>query len=443
VKLLLIYPNLPREFIGYGDLGAIAEPLALEYLGAGAAADGHLVRVLDLRLHPTELDEVLRTFAPDVVGVTAYSFHVLRVLDICRRVKELLPDCRTVVGGHHATVMPDDFFQPQIDFVVCGEGVRPTRALLSAIEKGDLGCGIPGVWFRTGETFEAGGNQEPFIIDDLPFPDRNLTGLDRDRYFIDWMKPIALLRTGVGCPYRCSFCSLWQIMDGKYHLRAVDSVVAELRLISERHVFIVDDEPFLNKTRMQNLADEIRRADVRKQYFAYCRVDSLLRQRDLLREWRDIGLVRLFLGIEAIDSDELLDYNKRITINQIEEALSVAKDLDIKLFSQFIISPDYTRQDFQRVMRFIERNKIEYPSFTILTPLPGTASLSTFTSVVERQSTGRPNWTLFDLQHPVTQTVLPREEFMREYHNLHRVFGHAYSGYARTAHQQSARIVPF
>ncbi len=442
MKLLLIYPNLPREFIGYGDLGAIAEPLALEYLGAGAAADGHLVRILDLRLHPTELDEVLRTFTPDVVGITAYSFHVLRALDICRRVKERLPDCRTVVGGHHATVMPDDFFEPQIDFVVCGEGVRPIRALLSAIAKDDLSERISGIWFRSGETFIDGGPQGPFVVDDLPFPDRTLTNLDRDKYFIDWMRPIALLRTGVGCPYRCSFCSLWQIMDGKYHLRDVDRVVAEVRLVPERHVFIVDDEPFLNKPRMLNLAEELRLAVVQKQYFAYCRVDSLLRQRDVLRKWRDIGLVRLFLGIEAIDTDELLEYNKRISVSQIEEALSVAKDLDIKLFSQFIISPHYTQQDFHRVIRFIERNKIEYPSFTILTPLPGTSALSSFNEVVERQVTGRPNWTLFDLQHPVTQTFLPRDEFMREYHNLHRVFARAYSGYRKTIGRQPA-IVPF
>jgi hypothetical protein len=34
MKVLLVYPCSANELIGYGDLGAIAEPLALEYLAA-------------------------------------------------------------------------------------------------------------------------------------------------------------------------------------------------------------------------------------------------------------------------------------------------------------------------------------------------------------------------------------------------------------------------
>ena len=73
-------------------------------------------------------------------------------------------------------------------------------------------------------------------------------------------------------------------------------------------------------------------------------------------------------------------------------------------------------------MRFIEHHRIDYPSFTVLTPIPGTSALATFDEVIERQHNGRPAWDLFDLQHPVTRTRLPREEFLGEYRNLQRVF---------------------
>src|SRR6185312_489337 len=97
---------------------------------------------------------------------------------------------------------------------------------------------------------------------------------DRDRYFIDWMRPIALVRTTVGCPYRCSFCSLWKIMDGKYLRRDTSDVVAEIANIPERYVFLVDDEPFVNVRRMRLLAEQIADAGVDKEYFSYCRIDS-------------------------------------------------------------------------------------------------------------------------------------------------------------------------
>jgi radical SAM superfamily enzyme YgiQ (UPF0313 family) len=427
MKVLLLYPSLRRELIGYGDLGAVAEPLALEYLAAGARLDDHDVRILDLRLHPDDLEPVLGSFAPDVVGVTGYSMHVLHNLAVCRRVKALLPGCRTVAGGHHATLLPEDFFIPEIDFVVRGEGVHPFRAILSGIETAGAPGPIAGVWMQRDGKFVSGGEPLSYDIDSLPSPDRTVTAADRAHYFIDWMKPIALLRTTVGCPYRCSFCSLWKIQDGRYHMRDVERVVAEIATVREECIFLVDDEAFVNGKRMLRLAQELKAAGIHKRYFTYCRIDTLLRQPDLMAAWREVGLERLFIGIEAVTADELNEYNKRLQVAQIEEGLRSATRLGISVFGGFIVNTNYTKRSFKHLVRFIEHNRVDYPSFTVLTPLPGTAALTTFDAVTERQPNGRPNWELFDLQHAVTQTALPKEEFEEEYRGLYRVFGSIYS----------------
>ena len=429
VKLLLIWPNSRNEVLGWGDLGAIAEPLALEYLAAGLKQDGHEVTVLDLRLHPGAFADVLSETRPDVVGVTAFSMHVLTAAAICTRVKAVMPQCWTVVGGHHATFLPEDFFQPQVDFVVSGEGVRPLRRLLDALAAGSRVDRITGVWSRVDGRFMSGGAQPPPDLDALPVPDRGVTAQDRHAYFIDWMKPVALIRTTVGCPYRCTFCSLWKIMNGKYLMRDVDRVVAELATIREDFVFLVDDEAFINGPRMRALATSLQAAGLRKRYFAYCRMDSLLRQRDVLREWRKIGLERLFIGVDAVTEKDLEEYRKRLDVSQIEAGFKVARDLGIEIFAQFVVNTDYTARDFQRLVRFIEHHKIRYPSFTVLTPIPGTELLTTFDHIVERQPNGRPNWDLFDCQNAVTATALPRDEFRREYQNLYHVFKGSYTQY--------------
>jgi len=450
LKILLIWPNSRNEVLGWGDLGAISEPLALEYLATAAKLDSHEVQVLDLRLHPQELKHTLQAFTPDVVGVTAFSMHVRTALAICRQVKDLLPRCWTVIGGHHATFLPEDFFEPQIDFVVFGEGVRPFRALLRALETNCIASHvIPSVWSRVGERFILGESSpapdslesahisEPkgaytannFSLDALPFPDRSVTVRDRHSYFIDWMRPIALIRTTVGCPYRCTFCSLWKIMDGRYFMRDIESVVEEMQKIREDFVFLVDDEAFINQKRMLALAHALRAAGLYKRYFAYCRIDTLLRQRTVLAAWREIGLERLFVGIDAISDQELRDYNKRCQIVQIEAGLAAAEELGIEIFAQFVVNPNYTRRDFQQLVRFIEHHRLRYPTFTILTPIPGTELLGTFDSVIERQPNGRPNWDLFDCQNAVTKTTLPKEQFRREYRNLYRVFNGSYTQY--------------
>ncbi len=426
MKILLIWPKARTDPEWGGDLGAIGEPLALEYLAAGVKKQGREVRILDLRLHPDILDETLLEFRPDIIGITAFSMHVLAALANCKRAKELLENVVTVVGGHHATLLPEDFFEPQMDYVVVGEGVYPFNLLVEAVENGHEVPEIPGLYRRSEEGFTLDAPPREFEIESLPFPDRQITLQDRSSYFIDWMSPVALLRSTVGCPYRCTFCSLWRIMDKRYHKRATEKVVEELLGIQEEYVFLIDDEAFIDGPRMIELARAIKAAGIRKRFFAYCRVDSIIREQEVLREWTDIGLERLMVGIDAISEKDLTEYKKAYGSSRIEEALEIADKLGIEILAQFVVNTDYTKKDFKYLSRFVEHHKIQYPSFTVLTPIPGT-DIYNLDKIIERQPNNRPNWDYFDTQNAVVKTALPKEEFRKEYRGLYDIFRGAYT----------------
>jgi len=209
----------------------------------------------------------------------------------------------------------------------------------------------------------------------MPLPERSLTASIRHQYFIDWMKPVALLRSTVGCPFRCTFCSLWAIMNGRYHKRPIDDVVAELATIEEQFVFLIDDEAFIDGKRMKALAAAIRAAAIAKRMFAYCRIDTLIRNREVIADWRAIGLERLLVGIDAITVNDIDEYHKDCSVAEIERGLQIAEEIGVQVFAQFVVNTNYTKQDFVRLRRFVERHRIRYPSFTVLTPLPGTELL--------------------------------------------------------------------
>ncbi|WP_281408166.1 radical SAM protein [Rhizobium sp. FY34] len=419
--------------MGWGDLGAIAEPLALEYLAAALGEDGHVCRILDLRLHPDALEATLETFRPDLVGITAFSMHVRRAKAIASVAKSCLPHIRTIVGGHHATFLPDDFFEPAIDYVVSGDGIGLIRSVAHALDSGTELQLEPGLYVRDGQTgsFAGAGRSVPGVAEfrDAPLPDRRLTAADRSRYFIDNMKPVALMRTTAGCPYRCTFCSIWHTLDGQYYIRDIGRVVDEIAAIEEENIFLVDDEAFINQRRMIALASAIRERGLRKKYFTYCRIDTLLRNQEAIKAWRDIGLTRLFIGIDAISELDLVSYRKKCSVTQIEQGLELARKLGIDIFAQFVVAPTASARTFKNLVRFIEHQGVDYPSFTVLTPLPGTELLENFDSVTERQPDGRPDWDLFDCQNAVTQTALPPDVFRKEYRNLYKVFKGAYTRY--------------
>ena len=193
--------------------------------------------------------------------------------------------------------------EAQIDFVVCGEGVAP--ASFVALEQTGATTSIPGLWTQQDGRFRSGGDPANFTIDALPFPDRSSTTRDQI-LFIDWMKPVALVRTTVGCPLSVFLLfAVGKIMEGRYHLREINRVADEISMIDEDFLFLVDDEAFVNLPRMLKLAEVLRARGLHKRYFAYCRIDTLLRGRDVLTAWRNIGLERLFIGIDAITEKDL------------------------------------------------------------------------------------------------------------------------------------------
>ena len=115
--------------------------------------------------------------------------------------------------------------------------------------------------------------------------------------------------------------------------------------------------------------------------------------------------------------------------------------MGLKVFASFIVSPNYVESDFTQLIRFIERNKVEYPSFTILTPLPGTDQFSEqYKNITEFKSDGIPDWEQWDLQHLVVPSLLPRDAFYRQYGRLRAHFRGASERYQRNSNPSIIRI---
>jgi radical SAM superfamily enzyme YgiQ (UPF0313 family) len=410
MKILLIEPAKAPATIGGEDV-FLYEPLALEYLAAGVTSD-HDVKILDLRLD-SGLEATLSDFEPDVVGITAYTVHVNVVQKLCEEIKGWNPQILIVVGGHHATVVPEDFLSPHIDLIVMGEGVGPFQEVVARSERGEGFDGIPGVAFaRNGGLVK--NEPSPVVdLDALPLPDRQLTVRYRAHYFSEWMKPLASMRTSKGCPYRCNFCALWKMTGGRYLKRAPQKVVEELAGINEKFVFFADDESLVDVPRMKRLATMIRQADLGKQYFLYSRADTIARNPELLEEWRNAGLERVFVGLEFFRDQDLEDIRKGSTVRDNRRAVEILQGLDIEIYASFIVHPEFTKADFSAFRQYCRDLDLTFATFAVLTPLPGTD----FYMEVEDRLISR-NYDHFDFIHTLLPTALPLKEFYQEYYRL-------------------------
>ncbi len=405
MKVMLIQPPSSTEYM---DNVYMYEPLGLEYLGAGLKEDGHEVLLLDARLEP-DYKQVFASYQPDIVGLTGFTNHLNIVRNIAAQFKNVNPAAYIVVGGHHATVKPEDYNTQDIDLVVLGEGVFTLREVLEARQKGLPLENIPGLAIP-GKEMKFTPKRPYTDLDALPFPDRSLTASYRKEYFSDWMKPIASIRTSLGCFGRCNFCALWSITDGKYLQRKPEKIVEELKTIPEEIVFFCDDESMCDTRRMDQLADLIQAAGIKKKYFLYGRVDTIVKHPELFAKWKKIGLIQVFVGFESFSDEKLQSLNKNITIAQQEQAVKILNDLNIDIYASFVVEPSFTHLDFEQLITYVRKLKISYPALSILTPLPGTAL---YEQTKDRLLTNDPKF--FDFMHTVLPTTLPLKEFYSEY----------------------------
>jgi len=412
LKILLVEPDKSPLVIGGEDF-SLYEPLALEYIAAGVI-ENHEVEILDLRFEKN-LEDALKSFSPDIIGITAYTVHVNRVKELFNKIKKWDPDVLTVVGGHHATIMPEDFNSKDIDVIVIGEGVFTFREIVNRYEKGIVLEDIPGIAYSENGILRKSMPVDKVDLDEFPFPDRKLTAKYRNYYYSDWMKPLATMRTSKGCPYRCNFCAMWKLADGKYFKRSTDKIVEELETIDENHVFFADDESLIDVDRMRQLAELIKKKGIQKRYFLYGRSDTIARNEDLIKLWKSIGLERVFVGFEFFRNEDLKYINKRSTIEDNNKAVKILQDLGINIYASFIVRPDFTKSDFAELRTCVRKLKLDFAGFAVLTPLPGTDLFDEVKSQIIMD-----NYDFFDFIHTVLPTELPLKEFYKEYLHLYK-----------------------
>jgi radical SAM superfamily enzyme YgiQ (UPF0313 family) len=399
VKVLLVQPDAP--YVPMSRLGAVnLEPLALEYI-AGAMGDEAEVRVLDLRVTPIPLQTVLTDYQPDVVGLSCSSFQTAAVLDLARDVRATSTRITTVVGGYHPTLQPQDFHAPEVDYCCRGEGVAAMREVIARLARGSRPLVTEIVSAPLGLDYP------------VTYPLRARLGLHYDRYVLGEKGRSGLVQTSSGCPYRCSYCDVVAFNGGRYLTRNVTALLDDILDAPAPNVVFADDESFLNAGFMSALTRDLRALSPLKALYGSARASTVVRNRRLIEGWKASGLAGVFIGFDAIGEEDLRSFDKKSTLGESVEAISILHDCQIDVFGNFIILPRFSSDDFKALGDFMEAYRIDYPSLTILTPLPGTPLWD------DRQSNGNA-FAAMDLTHLMLPTAMPRTEFLEHVEALRR-----------------------
>ncbi len=319
----------------------------------------------------------------DLVGISVMTPMLNEALFASRVAKRLPHNPLVVWGGPHPTVMPEQTMSySEVDAICVGEG---EETFLELIQHGGDPREVAGMWYRVNGDIVR-NPPRPMIADisQLPFPARDL--IPMETYIRAWYSLTAadpdLTGTSVigsrGCPYSCTYCqpTLRHIFGRKVRRRSVDNIIAELEHLKAAYniqAFMFEDDTFIaNGGWAYEFCEKLRTSGLDLRWG--CNVRADLVRRDLLEAMRDAGLVQMNMGIES-GSQRILDeiYNKRITVEQVEQAAAMAHELGIRVGGYFMIgAPTETVEEVRRTISFAVRLPIDEAAFNVTTPLPGT-----------------------------------------------------------------------
>jgi len=288
---------------------------------------------------------------PDLVGISSlFTSYYREALACAEAIKKKL-NVPVIMGGPHVTAEPLCVLNdPNVDFIIRGEGERPLVELLKVLENREALENVPNLGFKKQEKPILNPMGEPYAIDDLPWA--GLSDCPVDRYLYE-NKPVCFLMTSRGCPHQCGFCSVHLTFGKGYRQRKVEDIVEEIKYRYEAgyRVFDFEDDNLTFhrenfKQLLQRLIKEMPGRDVR--LLAMNGVSYLSLDAELLELMKQAGFRSLNISLVSSNSRTLSRIKRPHTLEKFLEAVRQGHLLGFDLVAYQILGLPYETLDHMK-----------------------------------------------------------------------------------------------
>lgn len=321
-------------------------PLNLLCLAGMLKDNGIECKVIDE--HISGRDELMREIRRGypIVGISCMTAHRWDVFDTALVVKRISPRSTVVIGGVHASLMPEQCAK-YADVVIGGDGEGPLLDLCQGKEP-----------------------RERFIpLDELPFPDYDKVNLKTYRGYalkrfdrrkmngIDIRRnPTMLVQASRGCNGHCRFCSSFYI-QGKYRVKNPVRLADEIELLYAKgmvNFYFADDAFYLDKTLGIRFCQEI---DSRRLHIAFhiqTRADAI---DDEYAYWlKRAGCYRVQVGLETGSEILLKTMHKSESLDSIYQGIRVCQNHGLHTQVGFIVGNEWeTDETIEETRRLLKK----------------------------------------------------------------------------------------
>jgi radical SAM superfamily enzyme YgiQ (UPF0313 family) len=385
----------------------IAPPIGLLYIASMLREHGYDVMVVDLKIKRRinsslkhiltnealyenapesvvefkAIEDALGLFKPDIVGISAMTIEAPAMHKIAKKVKELRPDIKIIVGGPHPTSFPEETLSDNnIDYIVRGEGEISSVSLINAILNKQPVNNVKGIAYKNNGKIVFTSDQ-PLInnLDMIPMPAYDLVEFDKYKDYRNFTHTgffkYGILFTSRSCPYRCIYC---HAMFGKgFRAHSKERVIKEIKLLNSQYgltnFLFIDDIFNLNYNRTIDILDAIhnfnKRLDI--SFPNGLRLDRL--DKTLIDKLKRAGTSYIACPIESANPRIQHLIKKELNIDKARQSIYHIVHSGIYTRGYFMLGfPTETIEEIKNTVNFAINTPLHAAWFFIVTPFEGT-----------------------------------------------------------------------
>jgi anaerobic magnesium-protoporphyrin IX monomethyl ester cyclase len=367
--IILLHPRAVRPKNRRFPLAILSIAAVLEgkedYIIVDGNLDPHPGRTIDriMSEHKAELLAVSVMPGPQMVSA----------IQLCREFRREHPSVPIVWGGYFPSLYTDATLNAAyVDFVVKGQGEETFPELLAALRGDRKFSGIRGLSYKDVFGLHVHNAMRPLRSPgDFPtLPYHRLQTVEKYLLPTYLGRRTAVHHASIGCPFRCQFCGVVPIFDGRQKVEPAERTAAVLGRLQREYgidaVQFYDNNFFLKESHAVDQAERLMPLKLR--WWAEGRIDTMLRYSDdTLRAIRRAGATMIFFGAESGSDATLLAMNKRITTAQTLDLAARIRKFDIIPEFSFVVgNPADPKRDTSETIRFIRRIKRLNPDAEII-----------------------------------------------------------------------------
>lgn len=337
--------NAPYHFVHIGEV--------LDYVEKNLGVE---IDLLDIEAEQTEFQDIMSKIIHNNYKAIAFYINtenLQNTIKLQSYIKEMLPDCRTIVYGEMAIYLPKFFRNTNFDAIVSRECDQEIAILdffkycLGRTNEEDM-RGVIVIKNKQLVNCKCGE-----LLDPKEWGYTNIKKVPLQKYFDMEKKQQIVITVARGCPYNCPYCNAVLYYGKKERWREAKDIVNYIEKLNYPYYKFFAPDFTLNEEKAMELCKEIIKSKKRIKWSCTTRPD-LLKNEELIKMMAESGCYKIAIGIESVEQEDLKNINKRYQNKVIVEGIKLLQKYNIEYKALVMFGlPNQTKKSIEYTLNFL------------------------------------------------------------------------------------------